>query len=242
MKEILKIGLVDDEQAPRTLLAEYISGIPGFVIEFSTDDPFWALKASLELRIDVLITDIKMPELSGLELSKKITHLNIPIIICSVHDQYGVDSFKVNTVDFLRKPPNFFDVSEALQKARISIVKSKMISKTLDEDIIMIKQQTDLKQIMLRPREIQYVEQQNVVSIIALDSGEEIRTRSRFTASLEKVNRPFMIRVHRSYAVNYLKIKALDQAYCYMDMGKKIPIGKEFRKNFTEYLQSKTVV
>ncbi|SFB46458.1 LytR/AlgR family response regulator transcription factor [Algoriphagus aquimarinus] len=242
MKEILQIGILDDELGPRVILAEHISGIPGFAIQFSTDDPFWALSEALNQRIDILITDIKMPGLSGLELAKKISHLNIPIIFCSVYDKYGVDSFKVNAVDYLLKPPKFFDVSEALYKAKMSIDKSSTSNANIDEDIILIKQQTDLKHVMLRPREIQFMEQQDVFTLIFLDSGDEIKTRSKFSSSLEKVNRPFLVRVHRSYAVNYLKIKALDQAYCYMEKGHKIPIGKEFRKEFTTYLHTKTVV
>lgn len=243
MKEILRIGLLDDELAPRTLLANHISGIPGFLIQFSTDDPFWALEAALNNQIDILITDIVMPGLSGLELSKKIAHLDIPIIICSAHDRYGVDSYKVNAVDFLLKNPRFFDVSDALNKAKnIISSRGKANNKSLDEDIVLVKQQSDFKQIMLRPIEIQYIEQKDVATVYMLDSGDEIRTRSRFTASLIKVNRPYLVRVHRSYAVNYLKIKSLDQAYCYMSKGQKIPIGKEFRKDFTDYLHSKTIV
>lgn len=234
--------MLDDEEAPRILLADHISGIPGFDIVFSTDDPFWALEIALDESIDILITDIKMPGLSGLQLSKKISHLDIPIIICSVHDQLAVDSFRVNTVDFLRKPPKFFAVEEALEKARISISKSKTKKPSIDEDIVLIKVQGDPKQVMLRPREIQYLEQQNAITVFSLDSGEEIRSRSRFSSTLEKVKRPFLVRVHRSYAVNYLKIRSMDQAHCYMNSGDKIPIGKEYRTDFFDYLHSKTII
>ncbi|MDF2159434.1 LytTR family DNA-binding domain-containing protein [Algoriphagus sp. CAU 1675] len=242
MEEILRIGLLDDEEAPRILLTEIISMIPGYTVEFSTPDPLLALKFVLEEKVDVLITDIMIPGFSGLELSKKIAHLDIPVIICSAHDRFGVDSFKVNAIYFILKPPSFFEVSNALQRARNLLSKRNKEKVSLSEDMVLIKQHGESRQVMLRPAEIQYLEQKDVISVILLDSGEEIRTRSRFSATLERVQRPYLVRIHRSYAVNYLKLKAIDGGYCLMENGAKVPIGKEFRQTFYEFLETKTLV
>ena len=240
MKENLRIGLLDDEESPRIILADHIAGIPGFDITFSTDDPIWAKNAVLANTIDILVTDIAMPGLSGLQLSKDIYHMDIPVIICSVHEELAVESYKVNTVGFLRKPAQFFDVSDALEKARKAIGKSRNPIPHLDEDIVVIKLQRGSKTILIRPRQIQYLEQQAAFTMVVLDDGERIKFRSSFSKALTKLDRPFLVQTHRSFAVNYLKIGSADQAFCYLHQGHKVPIGSEFRGNFFKFLDSKT--
>ncbi len=244
MNEVLRIGLLDDDKGVRIVLAEHISQIPNYTIEFSTDDQFYALDAVLDKRIDILITDVSMPGFSGLELAKRILHLNIPLILCSAYDEYSVEGYKVNAIYFIKKTPQFLDVSEALQKARdiLGKFKPELPQVPAEEDVVLIKLQGDSKQVVLRPREIHFLEQQEVTTVITLDSGEQLRTRSRFSDTLNKINRPFIFRTHRSYAVNYLKIKSFDATSCHMLNGQIIPVGKEYRKDFSNYLESKTFV
>lgn len=241
MENTLTIGLLDDENHPRILLAEIIESIPGFQIVFSTDNPYEALKLLQEKAVDILITDIKMPGFSGLELSRKILHLNIQIIFCTAHDNFGVESFKVNTVYYILKPPSFFEVSNALEKARSVIIKSKNSNYVDTEDLVLVRETGEYKHVFLKPSNIQFIEQKGEMSWIYLDSGDVIKTRNRLFVTLDKVNRPFIFKIHRSYAVNYLKIKSLDQGHCHFGNNLKVPIGKEFRQDFVQFLKSKTI-
>jgi DNA-binding LytR/AlgR family response regulator len=244
MQTLLRIGLLDDDEGARRVLAEHISEIPNYSIDLSTDDPLLTMDAVKNKMIDILITDVSMPGFSGLELAKRILPFNIPVIICSAYDRYSVEGYKVNAIYFIKKTPQFLEVSEALDKARLIIDRFTPVTPVYpsDEDVVLIKLQGDSKQVVIRPREIQFLEQQEVTTIITLDSGEQLRTRSRFSETLNKLNRPFLFRTHRSFAVNYLKIKSFDSASCHMLNGQVIPIGKEYRKNFSSYLESKTFV
>lgn len=244
MDEILRIGLLDDEEGPRKVLAQHISEIPNYVIGFSSDNQWYALQEINDKKIDILITDVSMPGFSGLELGKRIIPLNIPLIICSAYDEYSVDGYKVNAIYFIKKPPKFLEVSEALQKARgiINGLNAVPTHFPVEEDVVLIKLQGDSRKVVVRPREIQFMEQQEVTTIITLDSGEQLRTRSRFSDTLKRIHRPFIYRVHRSFAVNYLKIKSFDAASCHMLNGQIISIGNEYRKDFSSFLESKTYV
>ncbi|OOG69930.1 LytTR family DNA-binding domain-containing protein [Algoriphagus sp. A40] len=244
MEEILRIGLLDDEEGARKVLAEHISQIPNYNIEFSSDNQWFALQEVNDRKIDILITDVSMPGFSGLELAKRIVHLNFPVILCSAYDKYSVEGYKVNAIYFINKTPQFLDVSEALNKARLILGRSKPVTAHFpsQEDVVLIKLQGDSKQVVVRPHEILFLEQNEVTTIITLDSGEQIRTRSRFSDTLNKFNRPFIYRVHRSFAVNYLKIRSFDATACHMLNGQVIPIGQEYRKDFSSYLESKTIV
>ena len=241
MEKILKIGLLDDEEHPRILIAEAIESIPGYEIAFSSGSPFEALELIRENLIDILITDIKMPGFSGLELSRKILHMNIPVIICSAHGDYGVESFKVNTVYYIIKPPSFFEVSFALEKARLALRGNRNETYHPMDDLILFKESGEFKQVFVKPSDIRYIEQKAEMTWIFLDSGEVVKTRSRLYNTLEKVQRPFIVKIHRSYAVNYLKIKSLDQGFCHFENGVRVPIGKEFRQDFAQFLRAKTL-
>ncbi|WPR73737.1 LytTR family DNA-binding domain-containing protein [Algoriphagus sp. NG3] len=239
MKEILQIGLLDDEEKPRDLLATFVGGIAGYNTAFSTDDPYFALKEALGQRIDILITDIAMPDMTGLQLSKDIKNLDIPVVLYSVHEKLAVDGYGINTVYFLRKPPKLEEVANALDNARIFITRLQERTVPPLEDFVMLNLLKYSRYFMLAPSEVDYLEQNNIDTKLTLDSGEEIELRSSLKNTLNQINRSFIVRVHRSYALNYYKIKAMDQAYCYMRSGKQIPIGNEYRKGFMEFLRSR---
>lgn len=240
--ENLRIGLIDDEEAPLILLSDIISMIPGYSIEFSTTDPHLGLKLILENCIDILITDILIPGLGGLEISKQIAHLNIPVIICSAYDKFGVDGFKVNAVHFVLKPPGFLEVSDALHRAKKLLERDKIPNLTLEGDFVLFKEHGEPRHLLIKPAEIQYIEQKERFSMIVLDSGQVIKTLSKFFITMEKIERPYMIRIHRSFAINFLKVNALEPTICHLSNKHKIPIGKEFRQQFQAFMESKTVV
>ncbi|WP_026953643.1 LytR/AlgR family response regulator transcription factor [Algoriphagus vanfongensis] len=241
MEKILKIGLLDDEEHPRILLKEIIDSIPGFEIAFSLGDPFKAFEMLQENAADILITDIEMRGFSGLELSRKILHLQIPVIICSAHDHFGVESYRVNAVYFVLKKPSFFEVSYALEKAKAMIEGSKQPIYPDADDFIFVRETGEYKHVSVKPSKIQYIEQKGEMTWIYLDSGEHVKTRNRLYATLEKFDRPFIFKIHRSFAVNYLKIKSLDQGYCHFDHNTRVPIGKEYRNEFIQFLKTKTL-
>lgn len=240
--KILRIGLIDDETSTRNLLTEIISMIPGYSIEFSTGNPHDALEYALDTKIDILITDIMMPELGGLELTRRIAHLPIPVILCSAHDKFGVEGFRLDAVHFVMKPPAPSEVSEALKRARKSLQLTIPQDVKGEEDYVLIKEHGENKQLVIKPMDILYMEQKERFTLISMDTGKTIKTRSEFFNTLKKINQPYIFRIHRSFAVNFMKIEALEPTICHLIRGSKIPIGKEFKAPFQAFLKSKTVI
>lgn len=236
----LRIGLIDDEEAPRLLLSEIISMIPGYTVSFSISDPFHCIELINQGSIDILITDVKMPEFGGFEISKTIEHLNIPIIICSAHDAFGVEGFKINAVHYILKPPSFLEVSEALKRARGII--EKIPFGLQEEKFVLLKEFGVLEKPLLRVSEILYVEQKDRFSHIHMESGKEYKTVNKLYVTLNNVKSPNMVRIHRSFAINFLKIKALEPTYCHLGSKVKIPIGREYREDFKKFMESKTII
>ena len=113
---IIKCAIVDDEPLAVELLASYVNKIPFLELCGKYTNATDALQGIVESPVDLLFLDIQMPELNGLELSKMIPE-NIRIVFTTAFNQYAVDGFRVNALDYLLKPISYADFLEACNKA-----------------------------------------------------------------------------------------------------------------------------
>ncbi|SDD37793.1 two component transcriptional regulator, LytTR family [Algoriphagus faecimaris] len=233
----LKIGIVDDEKPSIEILKDIISGIPFYEVIFSTHDPFQVQNLIDRFSIDILFMDIEMPGFNGLELARRIQRKGIAIIICSAYPEYAVDSFKIDAIYFIIKAPDLFEVSIALDKARKFLENRSLPENDFSDKIMLLNLRRLNKQVLLRTMDILYIEQSHDYSLIYLDSGEVIKRRSTFSETLKTINKPFIFKVHRSFAVNGMKINSFDHAYCYFKNEKRIPIGKDYQGNILNFLK-----
>lgn len=236
-EKLYKIGIIDDEDSSREILTGIISFIPGYEIAFSLGDPFQALHYIEKFNIDILFLDIEMRGFGGLEIAKRIESKNIPIILCTAHDKYGVQSYKYNVVYYIIKIANDYEVSIGLEKAKRMIegISSKN-DFPMTNDFIFVKVIGEPSLVSIYPIQIRYIEQKLKVSNIHMESGEIHRVPKPFYQTLELFNRPYLHKIHRSFAVNHLKIKSVFSHQCILENGAKIPIGEEYHQSFFEFL------
>ena len=119
---MMRVFIVDDE-AParerlRTLLQDIAAQWP-HQLAGEADSPQAALDGITALKPDVALLDVQMPGMSGLELARHIGKLSHPpaIVFVTAHDQYALDAFDVEAVDYLLKPVRAARLAEALQRA-----------------------------------------------------------------------------------------------------------------------------
>lgn len=120
---VLSVFLVDDEELARTrlrsLLADVAGEMPNEVVGEAANGVL-AL-AQLEGRpVDVLLVDIRMPVMDGIELAGHVLHLEQPpaLIFVTAFDSYAVQAFELNAIDYLLKPVRAQRLLTALQKVR----------------------------------------------------------------------------------------------------------------------------
>lgn len=107
--------IVDDEQCAVDILAYYVHQIPYLNLVFSTTDSLNALRFIEENIVDLVISDLQMPKLSGTELYEKI-HEKCKVIFVSGYEKEVIKSLGKNAVDFLMKPIGFERFELAIQK------------------------------------------------------------------------------------------------------------------------------
>ena len=119
----LRIFLVDDEQPARERMREVLGDLaaelPNTVVgEAANGQEGLLLLPSLP--VDVALVDIHMPEMTGIEFARHLAGLERPpaVVFVTAHDEYAVDAFEVNAIDYLLKPVRSARLAAALAKAR----------------------------------------------------------------------------------------------------------------------------
>ncbi len=120
----LRVLLVDDEPLARQRLARLLAEHENYQIVAEAGNGQAALDWLRQHKADLVLLDIQMPGLTGLEVAEQLMEL-LPstsarpaIIFCTAYDEYALNAFKVEAVDYLLKPIRKEDLSRALQKAQ----------------------------------------------------------------------------------------------------------------------------
>lgn len=238
---ILNCCVVDDEPLAVSLLESYVDKTPFLRLAGKYTGAVAAVSALTTQPVDLLFLDIQMPELNGMELSRLVAK-DTRIIFTTAFEQYALDSYKVDALDYLLKPITYPDFLQAANKAlrwyELTRRPDAPASDTEPESIF-IKAEYKLVQIELR--KILYVEglkdyvkiyvegePRPVLSLLSMKAMEEMLPGSRF------------VRVHRSFIVQPEKIKVIERNR--IVFGKEyIPISDSYKARFMEFLNRHTL-
>lgn len=114
----MRVMLVDDEQAARERLRQMLEPMSGLEIVGEAADGEEAIQKVVEMHPDLLLLDIQMPGCSGLEVAACLPAPRPKIVFCTAFDQYAVDAFEINAVDYLLKPVNRVRLARAIERVR----------------------------------------------------------------------------------------------------------------------------
>ena len=120
MTPTLNILITDDEAPARSRLRDLLADIDNIHIVAEAKNGKEALNFATELQPDIVLLDIRMPEMDGIEVARHLQKLPRPpaVIFTTAYDNYAIQAFDMNAVDYLLKPIRFERLQTALQKAR----------------------------------------------------------------------------------------------------------------------------
>ncbi|WP_294671699.1 LytTR family DNA-binding domain-containing protein [uncultured Fluviicola sp.] len=119
----LRVVLLDDELLALGYLRSLCEGIPDLEVVKAFDNPVLFLSELDDLSFDFCISDIVMPNMSGLEVAEKL--LSKPIIFTTAHNEYAADAFDIEAIDYLRKPVQRERLERAIEKVKSHIEQAK---------------------------------------------------------------------------------------------------------------------
>lgn len=233
----LKCIVADDEPIAREILDRYIQEIPYLELVASCKDAFEVMDELQKQEVDLLLLDINMPKLSGLSLLKTMQQ-RPEVIITTAYPQYALEGFELSVADYLLKPFSFERFLQAIMKIQrlfqtTEAVEEASPQKEAGPQSIFVKSDKKLMRINLDA--IQYIEAfGNYVKIYA---ETRILTLVTLTEFIEKLPPGDFIRIHKSYVINFNKLKLIEGNQLVLESGVGLPIGKSFRKAILERIE-----
>lgn len=221
MSKVLRCIVIDDEPLGREVIESFIEKIPFLTLAASFGDPLEALDYLQNSEVDIVLTDIQMPKINGLELIQSLQ--NPPaVIFITAHRDFALDGFDTGAKDYLVKPVRFDRFLKAVNRAKDYIENTKKISKETVTDRIFIKTEGKLVKILLK--DILYVEAQGDYLKIATEKTS-YTTLSTMKSMDEALKLPDFFRVQRSFIINVSAVQAVNGNMVELNNGKVISLA-----------------
>jgi two-component system LytT family response regulator len=203
----MKVLIVDDEHSGREiikslLLEQYADSVNEIKLASSAEESFVLLQS---YNPDLVFLDVNMPGESGFDLLERLGNFRFDVIFVTAHDQFAVEAFRVNALDYLLKPVDRDQFSKAVKKAIASFKDKQPLQPQLTNDKIGLTTRDGF--VIINTADIIRCEADSNYTIFVLEKGQRIivsRTLKEAGKILEKF--PLFLRVQRSFIVNMNKI------------------------------------
>ncbi len=253
----IKCAIVDDEPLALDLLESYVRKTPILTMNGRYSSAVEAMGGIQENPVDIIFLDIQMPDLNGLDFSKTIDTSRTRIIFTTAFNQYAVDGYKVNALDYLLKPVSYVDFIGAVNRAQkwYELNHGPSISTTgKEEDNTLLTSDTnknqendengyifvksDYKLMRINFAEILYIEGlKDYVKIYLTSSTKPILSLSSMRSLESILPSNHFFRTHRSYIVNMSKVKILERGQIVFG-DKYLPISESYKENVQKYFNA----
>ena len=201
--------IVDDEPMALCLLESYVKKTPSLQLVGKFSNAIEVLQfLQNHLAHELIYMDIQMPELNGLQLSKKLPTAS-KIVFTTAFDQYALEGYKVNAIGYLLKP---FDYSEFLETVEKALLLAGTTAPQLTEvpDYMFVK--TDYTQVKVLYSDILYIESlKDYVRIYLIGDTPPIPTLMSLKKLEEELPPEQFMRVHRSFIVALDKVEVVER-------------------------------
>lgn len=230
----LKCAIVDDEPLALSLMESYVLKTPFLELCGKYNSAVMALDELRDKEIDLLFLDIQMPELNGLELSRLIPE-RIRIVFTTAFEQYALDGFRVNALDYLLKPVDYNEFLAASNRAlEWFMMKQQSPTGNKEDEFIYVK--SDYKLVQIRLDDILYIEGlKDYLKIYLENEPRPVLSLISMKSMEERLSSPRFMRVHRSYIVQMSKVKVLDKGQIIFGKA-RIPISNTYKAEIMAYI------
>lgn len=240
---VIRCAVVDDEPLALGLMASYVKKTPFLKLVGAYSSAVQAMQEMHDHPVDLIFLDIQMPELNGLDYSRMIPQ-QTRVVFTTAFNQYALDGYKVNALDYLLKPISYPDFLQAANKAQEwfnLIERSQQPEKTeKEEDIQSIFIKSEYKLIQIELKNILYIEGlKDYVKIYEENAPKPIMSLMSMKAMEEMLPSDRFMRVHRSYIVQKEKIRIIEHNRIVFG-NTYIPIGDSYKQVFQDFLNKRS--
>lgn len=235
---MLNCMVIDDEHLAIQLLENHISKVSFLQLTSTFQNPLDAVISITANPVDLIFLDIQMPQLNGVQFMKLLQN-RAQVIITSAYQEYAIEGFENNVVDYLLKPISFERFFKAVEKAHNLKNPSQKLEKAPElgakGGYIFIKVETKMVRVELddilfieglKNYVSIYTKNQRIITLQVMKQLEEILVPNRF------------VRVHKSYIVALDKINSIERQEITIN-DRIIPIGITYQEHFFKLLETR---
>ncbi len=224
--------IIEDEPLALGKTKSFVDKVPFLNLTATFDNALAGLAYLNNNNVDILLLDINMDELSGIELleSSKITS---QVIITTAYQEYALKGYELSITDYLLKPFTFNRFLQAVNKAQDNlIIRSK---DQVSPEFIFVKTENRLEKIMID--DILYIEgMRDYLKIHTLN--KKIMTLQSFSEIEKLIPSNLVCRVHKSYMVSLNKIESIERSR--IKIGQElIPVSDTYKEAFYQHINNK---
>jgi len=222
---VIRTIVADDEHLARKKLRVLLDSEPGMQVVAECQDGQQAVSAIQTHRPDLLLIDIRMPDIDGFQVLKQIAPDEMPVVVfTTAYDQFAIRAFEAHALDYLLKPFDRERLHHAVERARAELLKvhdrdltgrildllakniePKIESKQVDDRMVI---RAGGKVVFLDVKEIDWIEA--AANYVKLNVGKDSYLLREGIGSIsERLDPDRFVRIHRSVIVNVRKIKEL---------------------------------
>lgn len=226
--------IIDDNPMARAVLRQLAAGLEGLELEGECASALEAFNFLQKKPVDLLLLDVEMPEMSGLELLQNLSVKPLVVLITSKTD-YAVEAFELNVADYIVKPVTMPRFLNAMSRAReLWEGRNNTMENGVERDYLFVR--ADGALIKIRLDDILWVQALVDYVQFVTTSGKKYTVHATMKAVEQHLNDPRFVRAHRSYIVNIDKIDRIEEGSM-ICIGKQIiPVSEQFKANLTRKL------
>jgi DNA-binding LytR/AlgR family response regulator len=237
----LRCVIIDDNEINRLTLEHFVEMTADLELAASLPDAVQGLNfLRSEEQVDILLLDIEMPHLSGLDLIRLLPEPSPEVILVTTHRDFAVDAYSLKVTDYLVKPVDYGRFSQAIALAteRRASGGNKpptppYTNGSADTDIYV---KVNNRMLRVDFNEVLYIEALSTYSVLVTASQKHI-VYLTLKAISERLPLAHFVRVHRSYIVNTQRIDAIEDNT--LQIGPyEVPVGRSYQEEFYRSLRN----
>ncbi|MBA3680986.1 MAG: response regulator transcription factor [Bacteroidetes bacterium] len=230
--------IIDDEPLALDLVEGYVNKTPFLELKGKCLSALEALQIMNTEKIDLVFSDIQMPDLNGIDFSKTLS-ADTKVIFTTAFKEYAFDGFKVDAVDYLLKPFNYQEFLKAANKAQERINKpEEKRSGIAADDFIFVK--SEYKQVKINLNEVYYFEGlKDYIKIWISSQPKPILTLMSLKTLEQELPEEKFMRVHRSFIIALGKIESVERSQVVINK-ERITIAEQYKNKFQEFVENKS--
>ncbi len=226
---MIRCAIVDDEEMSRKNIEQLVKRVNDLKLVVVCKDAVEASNVLRKENVDLVFLDVEMPEMTGIELIKSLTH-KPEIVLVTAKENYAVEAFEYDVADYIVKPATYERFLKAYDRVKERL--SSDAENPVNDDAVFVK--VDSQLVKVNTRDILWVEAFGDYVNVFTETNKYI-VHSTMKGMENKLPSDNFLRVHRSYIVRVEKIKAIEETI--IIIGKKlIPIGDSYRSTLMKRL------